>query len=56
MTKRTVVHLSVTKPNRFGGSTTRSLCNRNALTDDGMNLGDESEVTCKFCLAIMARK
>lgn len=53
-----VVHLSVVKRAPFGGpgsTITRSLCGRlNAACNDGMNLGDAHEVTCKFCLKIMA--
>ena len=48
------LHLSVTRP-AFGGSLTTSLCGRlNAASRDGMNLtGNESEVTCQYCIKRM---
>lgn len=44
-------HLAISKPNRFGGMTTTTLCNRESLqSEDGMNSTDKpEEVTCKFC-------
>lgn len=49
-----VIHQSITRSNRFGGMTTRSLCGRtNNACDDGMNIGDAKDVTCKFCLKLM---
>lgn len=56
MANRQVAHLSIQKRGMFGPDTmiTRSLCRRSRTTDDGMNLtGEESEVTCKFCLKLM---
>jgi hypothetical protein len=52
----TKIHLSLIRPNAFGGTTTGTLCNRFRCLADGMNLTVErTEVTCSFCLKIIAR-
>lgn len=50
------LHKHKNRPNRFGGTTYTTLCGRmNAASSDGMNVAEtEAEVTCKFCLRIMA--
>lgn len=54
MPKREVIHL-LRRFKRWGGEGTGTLCNRMALSDDGMNLSDiREEVTCKFCLKQIA--
>lgn len=36
---------------------TSTACNRHRLGNDGANIADsEAEVTCKFCLAIIANR
>ena len=56
MARRNVIHLSSVKPNRFGGTTTGTLCCRFCLGDDGMNLTTiEAAVTCKLCLAAIRK-
>lgn len=51
------VHLSNVRPNVFGGCTTGTLCNRFRCLSDGMNLTTErNEVTCAFCLKMLAAK
>lgn len=50
-----VQHKANNRPNRFGGTTYRTLCGRtNRACTDGMNVADTDEaVTCKFCLRTM---
>lgn len=52
------LHKDNNRPNRWGGTTYGSLCGRlNAQCEDGMNVAlTDEEVTCKFCLRIMAAK
>lgn len=53
-----VTHKAHQKPAPFGeGTRYTTLCNRmNAGCADGMNCSDvDAEVTCKFCLRLMAR-
>lgn len=47
-----VLHKANNRPNKFGGTTYRTLCGRtNAACTDGANVADsDAEVTCKFCL------
>ena len=55
----TVIHLQRIRPNPFCKSETLNgtLCNRVAVTCDGMNVTDEAEqVTCKICITRMLRK
>jgi hypothetical protein len=50
-------HLSKVRPNAFGGHTYGTLCNRYRVMADGMNLtSNEAEVTCSFCLKMLAAK
>jgi hypothetical protein len=51
-------HFAVVKPNRFGGHNYSTLCGRqNKQSDDGGNsTALHSQVTCKFCLKILAQK
>lgn len=51
---KSVTHLSITRSGPFGGTITRSLCNRSRTLSDGMNLADRAGVTCKFCLRVLA--
>jgi len=46
------LHKGRQHPNRFGGTTTTTLCGRmNAACSDGMNIADDDAyVTCRFCL------
>lgn len=47
-----VKHLSITRPNQYGGYNTRTLCGRvnSAYEGEGINdTADKSEVTCKLC-------
>lgn len=50
------LHREDNRPNQYGGTNYRTLCRRtNRSCDDGMNVADsDDEVTCKFCLNIMA--
>jgi len=50
------IHLALVRNNAWGGITTGSHCRRlNKSCDDGMNITDDpKEVTCKFCLKLMA--
>lgn len=52
------LHKSDNRPNKYGGTNYRTLCGRtNGRSLDGMNVADtDEEVTCAFCLKIMARK
>lgn len=52
---RSVIHFATMAPNRFGGITTGTACNRETLQTDakggGINSTDvKSDVTCKLCL------
>ena len=48
------LHTGRQHPNRFGGTTTTTLCGRtNAACSDGMNIADDDGVTCRFCLRQM---
>jgi hypothetical protein len=51
-------HKGRTYVNRFGGTTTTTLCGRmNKACDDGMNIADDDAgVTCALCLRFMARE
>lgn len=53
-----VKHKDKNRPNRYGGTTYGTLCGRmNSACSDGMNVADtDAEVTCKFCLRLMAPK
>jgi hypothetical protein len=52
-----VKHMSRVRKNRFGGTTTGTLCDRFRCEDDGMNLtAVETEVTCKLCLKLMVAR
>ena len=51
---RSVIHLSTMHPNRFGGFTTGTACNRETLQSDAKGGGNNStdvweDVTCKLC-------
>lgn len=50
------IHLGYHRANAWGGYNTGSHCRRlNKLSEDGMNITDDpKEVTCKFCLKLMA--
>jgi hypothetical protein len=50
------LHKDNNRPNRYGGTRYGTLCGRmNAAFDDGMNVANtDAEVTCKFCLNLMA--
>lgn len=50
------LHLNYLVPNQYGGYNTGTVCGReNKQSDDGTNSTHvHSEVTCKFCLTIMA--
>jgi len=53
-----VIHKDLQRPAMFGeGTRWTTLCGRmNAKSKDGMNCTDGTqEVTCKFCLKLMAR-
>lgn len=51
----TKVHLSKVRPGPFGGTSTGTLCQRLRVLSDGMNCTtDPEQVTCFFCLRIMA--
>ena len=56
MASRRVLHKSWVKANAFGGTTYTTQCNRvSGRGADGMNIADsDAEVTCKFCLQIIA--
>jgi hypothetical protein len=54
---RVVMHLSVTRPGAWGGTLTTALCGRLRTLNDGMNLAEtEKDVTCKFCLKMLAKR
>lgn len=55
---RMVIHRARTRPGIFGGTLTTTDCGRmNRMSEDGMNsTGDDSKVTCKFCLKQMAAR
>lgn len=50
------LHKDRQRRNAFGGTTYTTLCGRmNRQSSDGMNIADtDAEVTCKFCLKLMA--
>jgi hypothetical protein len=52
--KRSVIHKQILRPGPFGGTVNTTLCGRVATGSDGMNIG--GEVTCKFCLKILAKR
>ena len=50
---RVVIHKQVYRKGPFGGTVNTTLCGRVSQADpDGMNV--EGEITCKFCLKIIA--
>lgn len=50
------LHAGMMRPNRYGGFNNNSLCGRTSRAScDGMNIAPtDEEVTCKFCLNLMA--
>jgi hypothetical protein len=50
-----ILHASFVKPNAFGGFKTGTLCGREQLQADGMNIG-EATVTCKICLKMQRQR
>ncbi len=58
MMTKMVLHKENNRPNRYGGTNYGTLCRRtNRQSRDGMNIAFiDDEVTCKFCLKLMAER